>query len=270
MKSTLPHDGERVVEASYEATSEGRNILAMHLASYSRVLELCSGKDVLDLGCGSGYGIASLAPCSRSAVGVDVSDAAIDYAREHYQSVNLRFSQIFANKPTPFPDESFDVVLSFQVIEHVDDDVAYVSEICRLLRPGGHAVFITPDRRSRLFSFQKPWNRWHLREYSADSLAHIVSSSLSVVALEVMHGEELPVSAEIERYRIARWIALPVTLPFVPEVVRRSGLAFLSYVSTRLQGLRRGIPMPASPRPVFWFEAVDRAGLNVLVFAKKG
>jgi SAM-dependent methyltransferase len=269
MKKTLPHDGERVVEAAYGATAEGRNILAMHLASYSRALEFCSGKDVLDLGCGSGYGIASLAPHARSVAGVDVSTAAVEYAREQYRFPNLRYEEIIADRPTHFPAESFDVVLSFQVIEHVVDDAAYVAEIHRLLRKGGVALFITPDRRTRLFRWQKPWNRWHLREYSDESLAHVVCKRLSILGSEVMRGEALPVAAELRRYRLARWAALPVTLPFVPETLRFAGLALLSWISTRLQKQHNEGASQSSSRTSYWFERDDHPGLNVLVIAKK-
>lgn len=269
MTNILPHDGERVVEASYAKTAEGRNILAMHLASYHRASKLCSGKDVLDLGCGSGYGIASLAPLVRSAVGVDVSSAAIAYAQEHYRADNLRFLGIVSGRPTPFVDDSFDVILSFQVIEHVPDDRGYVAEIRRLLRPGGIAIFITPDRRTRLFPLQKPWNRWHLREYSAESLALVVSSGLTIVASEVMQGAPNAIAAELRRYRTARTISLPFTLPFVPERIRHSGLALLSRVAARFQHRRAGIAEPQPGLAEYWFEPGSRPGLNLLTIAEK-
>lgn len=269
MTNTLPHDGERVVEATYSTTDEGRNILAMHLASYRRVVELCAGKDVLDLGCGSGYGIGSLASVTKSATGVDVSAPAIAYANECYRAGNLRFQTIEANRPTPFSAESFDVVLSFQVIEHVPDDRAYVAEIRRLLRPGGLAVFITPDRRTRLFSFQKPWNRWHLREYSAESLSALVSTSLRITTSEVMQGSPEPVAAELKRYRVTRWLTLPFTLPFASERLRVAGLALLSRLATAFQHRRAGIGVEDSPNDDYWFESGTAPGLNVLVVAEK-
>lgn len=269
MRRSLPHDGERVVQAAYEATAEGRNILAMHLATYSRAEEFCSGKDVLDLGCGSGYGIASLAPRARSVVGVDVNAAAVGYAREHHRFANLRYEEIISGQPTHFPDGSFDVILSFQVIEHVVDDLAYVSEIRRLLRAGGVALFVTPDRRTRLFPRQKPWNRWHLREYSATSLRTVIAAHLSVLGLEVMRGEAVSVASELRRYRLARWAALPFTLPFVPEVVRQAGLALLSWISARLQALRVEGSLRSVPAGSYWFESGDGPGLNVLIIARK-
>ena len=65
----------------------------------------------------------------------------------------------------PFADASFGAVLSFQVIEHLDRPDAYLAEASRVLAPGGVLLLATPDRATRLYSWQQPWNRFHVTEY---------------------------------------------------------------------------------------------------------
>src|SRR3546814_14320183 len=81
---------------------------------------------------------------------MDVAGYAIAYAKSHYTNENLHFLKVQADSPLPYPAASFDVVLSFQVIEHVLDDDAYLREARRILKPGGTLVVLTPDRKNRL------------------------------------------------------------------------------------------------------------------------
>src|SRR3546814_6614922 len=115
----------------------------MHAASYGFVEPLCSGEKVLDLGCGSGYGTHRISKLAEEAHGADVAGDAIAYAKSHYTNENLHFLKVQADSPLPYPAASFDVVLSFQVIEHVlDDDRSeeHTSELQSLMRIS-YAVF---------------------------------------------------------------------------------------------------------------------------------
>ena len=99
---------------------------------------------VLDLGCGEGYGTALLSRAVGEIVGVDVDEAAIAHAASRYASDNCRFRRHDGER-LPFEDAAFDAVVSFQVIEHVPGDRMYVSEVSRVLRPGGQLVLTTPN-----------------------------------------------------------------------------------------------------------------------------
>jgi SAM-dependent methyltransferase len=134
----------------------------------------------------------------------------------------------------PFPDAYFDVVLSFQVIEHVQDVSLYLREIERVLAPGGHAIIATPDRSSRLFSFQKPWNMWHLREYTQDQLRNALVSRFPNVNVQKIGGRKDIIEIELNRTKRLRWILLPFTLPFIPEVIRRNSLRILKDINYNL------------------------------------
>lgn len=224
MNIGLEPTGERLIEDAYADSVGAYVIYLMHAASYSHVESLCRGQRVLDLGCGSGYGAHRIAGVASSVVGGDVATDAIAFARRRYQADNLTFQTIPQAGPLPFDDACFDVVLSFQVIEHVEDVDRYLGEAHRVLRPGGTLVVITPDRRHRLLPRQKPWNRWHLKEYSRQELEHVVARRFEVQKSLRMGAPDSVAQHEIRRYRLLKWATLPVTLPFVPESLRRLGL----------------------------------------------
>lgn len=229
----LEPTGERVIDDAYTRTREAYTIYAMHMASYAFAEQWCMQKKVLDLGCGSGYGTARISQLAAEVVGVDVSEEAVQFARARYSAPNLSFDPIDGDTPLPYPDHSFDVVLSFQVIEHVRDEQGYLSEARRVLRPGGTMLIITPDRKHRLFPGQRPWNRWHIREYSAASLSGLIGSTLHLERMLQM-GAEWPVAkTEILRYRKTKWLTLPFTLPFLPEYLRQKGLNILHKLKGR-------------------------------------
>lgn len=227
MKTELEPSGERVIEDAYHRSIGAYVIYIMHAASYRFAEPYCQGKRVLDLGCGSGYGAARIAGVASAVTGVDVAADAVAFAKARYAAPNLDYRLVMADAALPFEDASFDVVLSFQVIEHVVDEAGYLREARRVLRPGGVLILITPDRRHRLLPGQRPWNRWHLREYSAESLSALVSPVLDVEATLRMGAVRDIADIELRRYRWTKWVTLPVTLPFVPESLRRHGLDLL-------------------------------------------
>lgn len=223
----LEPTGERMIEASYLESRSAYAIYVLHVASYEFARSMCRNQRVLDLGCGTGYGAAKLASAASSVVGVDVSPDAIAFAKEAYAPSGVDFRVIDPNEALPFADGSFDVVLSFQVIEHVVDDRNYIAEANRVLSKGGVFVVITPDRASRLLPFQKPWNRWHLREYSMAQLRRLVETSFRVESALRMGAPDEIASIELNRYRWTKWLTLPFTFPGIPELCRRLGLDFL-------------------------------------------
>jgi SAM-dependent methyltransferase len=227
MPIELEPTGERLIEEHYCDSPAGYAIYIMHAASYVFAETFCKGKRVLDFGCGSGYGSAKLADAAAEVFAVDVSTDAIGYAREHYSRPNLRFEAIEANGRLPLPDNSMDVITSFQVIEHVSDTSNYLSEVARVLTKDGIFILITPDRRSRLFPYQKPWNRWHLKEYDPDSLRRLITDRFDIREVLAMGAPAHIAKIETDRYRLLKWITLPFTLPGLPEAWRISGLNLL-------------------------------------------
>ena len=136
-------------------------IVAIHLKRYEFALPHCEGKDVLDAACGVGYGTAVLAQRARRAVGVDRDPPAIAYARSHYDSPNIQFLEQDLDE-LEFPDESFDVVCSFETIEHLDECERFLAGVRRLLRPGGLFFVSTPRVDETTASPANPFHRVEL------------------------------------------------------------------------------------------------------------
>lgn len=273
MKVELEPAGERVIEDAYHRSLGGYVIFMMHAASYGFAETFCRSKQVLDLGCGSGYGCFRLASIARSVHGVDVSAEAIEFAARRYEAANLQFSHISAGDRLPFPDESFDTVLSFQVIEHVEGEADYLEEARRVLRPGGVMIIITPDRQHRLLPGQKPWNRWHLREYSAASLSRLVEPVLRVKRVLRMGAPWDVAKVEYVRYRWTKWLTLPLTLPLVPDRIRRWGLDLIHAVKGRGAAVDAGAPEKLKDfgfgEEVMIFDENPPNPLNLVVVAER-
>jgi len=118
---------------------------------------------ILEIGCGEGYGADYLVKSGNEVVATDFDPQALSYAGSKYPEV--RFCAAHGTK-LPFLSDTFDFALSFQVIEHIKDDNAFLKEVFRVLKPAGVFFLTTPNRRLRLLPFQKPWNTCHVREYS--------------------------------------------------------------------------------------------------------
>lgn len=232
---------ERVVAEQATSSPEAYGVYLAHVAAYRFAEPHTRGKRVLDYGCGTGYGAARLAETAASVMAVDVSEEAVEYAREHWGRERLTFQRIHPDEGLPFPDGSFDTVMSNQVIEHVPDAVKYLSEIRRVLVPGGTLVLATPDRSTRLFPGQRPWSRWHLVEYGQDDVKRLLEAQFTDVDVYGMTATPELLDVELRRVRRLRLLTLPFTLPFMPESWRVATLTALHHL--------RGQPKPVSNDP---------------------
>ncbi len=115
-----------------------------HQQRYRFASRFCEGKQVLDAACGTGYGTHILAETADSVCGVDLCAEAIRYARSMYGAAKIHFEQSCVEL-TNFPDQSFDVVVSFETLEHTLSPAAALEELTRVLRPDGTAVLSVPN-----------------------------------------------------------------------------------------------------------------------------
>ena len=132
--------GERLIPGEVDI-----DLLNEHMARYTFAARLARGKRVLDAGCGAGYGSAALAEAAESVTGVDIAPEAIDFARAHYQAANLSFEAASVTE-LPFADASFDLVVAFEVIEHLEDWRGFLAQACRVLAPAGQLIVSTPNK----------------------------------------------------------------------------------------------------------------------------
>jgi SAM-dependent methyltransferase len=262
---------ERLSEDDYQSNAADFLIYCCHLATYDFVRPHVGGKHVLDFGCGTGYGTHRLADACADIVGVDISAPAIEFATRTYTAPNLRYEAILPlpEHRAPFPDASFDVIVSFQVIEHIEAVQTYVDELDRLLVRGGVAIVATPDRATRLFPGQRPWNRYHVVEYDRAGLRSVLATRFS--ELEVQHMTAPGVEdIELRRARRLRAITYPFTFPHAPEGWRQLGLRGLKWAQAKANRGDR-------PRQAFDFgvEAVKISpevapSMNLVAIARKG
>ena len=136
-----------------------------HLHRYRLARTYCSGKVVLDAACGTGYGSAILAETAAAVHGIDIADEAVALCRKTFHRENLSF-QTASVESLPFPDRFFDVIVSFETIEHVPEEVQkkFLAEIRRLLKPDGVLVISSPDRQYYTVERNKV-NPYHVAEF---------------------------------------------------------------------------------------------------------
>ena len=149
--------GERVIPGQVD-----QDLWNEHLARYLFASRLSRGKRVLDLACGTGYGSVELAQLADSVLALDLSQEAVQFASAHYSRPNLRFLQASCAE-VPLPDASVDLVVAFEVIEHLADWPRLIQEARRLLAPGGQFIVSTPNKsyyaESRRLSGANPFHR---------------------------------------------------------------------------------------------------------------
>lgn len=154
----LHFTGERFVPGE-----GGAQMAYEHLHRYILALEHADGKRVLDVASGSGYGAALLARAAREVLAVDIDGATVSDARSRYLGQNLAFVQADAVR-LPVRSSSIDLVVAFEVLEHVADQDALVKDLARVLRPDGMAMISTPDKATYSDARQYK-NPYHVREF---------------------------------------------------------------------------------------------------------
>lgn len=152
------------------------------LKAYYLSLDYISG-NVLEVGCGEGRGVELLAPKAIHYTGIDkISQVVENLSTKHPEH---HFKQMVIPPFSGLKDSSFDIVVSFQVIEHIKNDLEYLKEIYRVLKPGGKALITTPNIKMSLSR-----NPWHIREYTAAELNKLAKNVFSNVEMLGIGGND--------------------------------------------------------------------------------
>jgi len=231
----MENTGERhILKEDISDEAEYYNHL-MHIATYQFALKHVRGKRVLDYGCGSGYGSYMLSSIADNVTAVDISKEAVNFAKSCYKSSNLVFYTI-----SELSNEKYDVITSFQVIEHVPDEKEYIKKLKELLNPSGYLLISTPDKSFRLFNYiQKPWNVFHLKEYNGKDLNNLLQNYFDKVEILKIGSSADFVIKEILRTKKQRLITLPFTLFFYPNLLRVLLLNFQVSIYNAINNFRK-------------------------------
>lgn len=135
------------------------------------------GLKILEIGCGAGSMTAFLAARGLDVIGTDVSHVLLEYARDRHPG--CRFERMLG-EVLRFADSSFDLVVSFDVLEHIPDVDGHMREVARVLRPGGHYLLQTPNKWTNLpFSIVRDrsfvrWKKYHPSLQTKRSLTRLL------------------------------------------------------------------------------------------------
>ena len=158
-------------------------IFQRHMIAYKEASKLISGT-VLEIGCGEGYGISELVKFSKKYIGVDKFDTFI--SEEIKKNNDIVFHKMEIPPLLNIEANSIDFVVTFQVIEHIQDDHYFLKEIFRVLKPGGKLLLTTPNK---LMSLSR--NPWHIREYTPFEMKDILSKYFAKTQVNGVYGNDL-------------------------------------------------------------------------------
>lgn len=169
-------------EITSETITSDNPIHQRLLKAYYAAMPYVQGK-MLEVGCGEGRGVKLLAPKTSEYVALDRHQPVVDKLQAQYPGV--KFLQKIIPPFSGISDNEFDVVIAFQVIEHIKKDREFLQEIHRVLKPGGKALITTPNIKMTLTR-----NPWHIREYTADELKALAESIFKKVTTLGITGNE--------------------------------------------------------------------------------
>lgn len=168
---------------------------------------------VLDAACGTGYGSEFISDSVEKVIGIEISDHALEWGKKHHQKTNIEFKKGNLNNPLDVPSESVDTVISFETLEHVENQENMLSEFNRVLKPGGLFFISSPDREI-LTEKAGDDNKFHIHELSKKEFVSLLKKYFKI---EELYGQtkyvELPwhkkaikILAKFDIFKIRRLI----------------------------------------------------------------
>lgn len=163
-KNILENDGERMIPGFHKGTV----MYAEHMTRYIAAQDLSKDKVVLDIASGSGYGTQILSKSAKKVYGVDVDKDSIKYAKENFLAKNIEYL-VGDGEKIPLENNSVDLVITFETIEHVKNYRQFIKEIKRVLKDDGLAIVSTPNA----LEFTEG-NHFHLHEFEYEELSALL------------------------------------------------------------------------------------------------
>lgn len=160
-----------------------RGTLLQHIERYEFSKSFCKNKKVLDAACGTGYGSVIISKVSKEVTGIDISEKTILENKTKFNQIkNLSFVKMSVTT-LDFPDNYFDVITSFETIEHIKEkDInLMLKEFSRVLKKDGLLIISTPDVRNySLDNFIKS-NGFHLIEFDLKQFEKIINLNFKII-----------------------------------------------------------------------------------------
>jgi ubiquinone/menaquinone biosynthesis C-methylase UbiE len=203
-------------------------------ARYKFALAFVKDSLVLDIGCAARMGPFILSGAALKAIGADISEEALLYASKKWPGENLDYLATDA-KYLPFKEQVFDCVVSFELIEHLDDYEAYLAEVKRVLKSTGSFIISTPNKPvvSSGGAFSNPE---HLREFNFEEFSAILRRYFSDINI---YGQRPSEKAKaIEKYRKEKYLRVSGAPVFLKKIIpaRIKELLLKKYLSCGLPG----------------------------------
>lgn len=162
---------------------EDQKLTVEHMQRYKSIIKLVKEKKVIDIACGEGYGTAMLAETASEIMGIDIDADTIGRAQEKYNRENLCY-KIGSVEKIPVADNSVDLIVSFETIEHVTEELqhAFLKECARVLKSSGMLIMSTPNKE--IYSDQYNYvNEYHVHEFYHDEYLQFLKQKFKFVEL---------------------------------------------------------------------------------------
>lgn len=199
MSKELPWTGERLVTTVYNETA------VEHLTRYAFCIPYIKNKKVLDVACGEGYGVHLMASEALSVVGADIDNRTIEHANKKYSKDNVQFVQA-SGQFLPFADDNFDVVISFETIEHVAEQEKLLEEIARVLTRTGLLIISTPNEAvySKRSNHKNPY---HIKELNQAEFRQLLNACFlnTRILTQQNYSGSIILSAPEELNKLKKW-----------------------------------------------------------------
>lgn len=236
--------------------------LARHRAAYVYANLNARGKRLLDLGCGTGYGTAELADSATTRISIFGLDRV--HPAESSRRPNANFLRADL-RGIPIRDDTFSTIVSFQVVEHLEDPTPYLAAIARLLEPDGTAYVTTPNALT-----SDGVNPWHVHEYEAEELrAKLAIHFEEVEMLGVGVGPKVADYFEARLARIRRIMRID---PFGLRNLLPAKLIdwlFARFALVVRRGIQQGGGLPDASVDDFPIGPADPSDIDLLAVCRK-
>lgn len=164
----FPNTGERQVQTQLE------KIRIDHKVRYQTASKYIQRNDnVLDIACGVGYGsyIMAVNHSSANLTGMDISQKTIDFANKYYSRENIQY--ICGNcLKAPLQDGSFDVIVTYETVEHIDEDELFLTKLHKALKNTGTLILSTPNQD--FLPFDKKQHPYHIKHYKKSEITDLL------------------------------------------------------------------------------------------------